>query len=197
MPILLAILLWIFNAFHQGNNVERSIANLCLMAFFFLLCPGEYCKGGTDTLSSPFRLLHVDFFIGERRFRGHQRRLSETIINAADTTSLCFNNQKTRSAGKRWSTASPCTIGPTPSGSSAIRSSTSAPTAPRRHPSLRGARRQMVEAHLVGRNHGGSANIGTRDWTRARCVLKGNLNPLYAVRRRHGPAPCRCRRRTH
>lgn len=47
---------------------EQAIADLALLDFFFLLRPGKYCKGGTDTLSAPFRLCDVTFFCGEHCF---------------------------------------------------------------------------------------------------------------------------------
>lgn len=67
-----AILLWIFDNDSQGEDVERAIANLCLLALFSLLHPREYLAGSKDTLSAPFRFLDIFFFINEQRFCTHQ-----------------------------------------------------------------------------------------------------------------------------
>ena len=63
------------------------------MDFFFFLRPGEYCKGGKDAFSPPFRLWDTSFLRGERRFKGHWDA-TDTIIDAIDFTALMFNNKK-------------------------------------------------------------------------------------------------------
>ena len=49
----------------QGTTPRNIVISyLTWVAFFFLLLPGEYCRGGTDTAHHPFRLKDVQLFIG-------------------------------------------------------------------------------------------------------------------------------------
>ena len=45
-----------------------SIRDLIWVAFFFLLRPGEYYKGETDTAHHPFRIKDVHLFIGRQPY---------------------------------------------------------------------------------------------------------------------------------
>ena len=49
-----------------GNELQQAITNLAWITFFFLLRPGEYCQGGTDTVSTPFRLRYIQFYVGNQ-----------------------------------------------------------------------------------------------------------------------------------
>jgi hypothetical protein len=62
------------------------------MAFFFLLCPGEYCKSGPSTKSHPFRLQDVTFYIGEANYNAATAPLN--WILQADDVALYFTTQK-------------------------------------------------------------------------------------------------------
>ena len=48
---------------NSGSPRDKAIADLAWIAFFFLLRPGEYCAGGTDTVSTPFDLRDIQFFV--------------------------------------------------------------------------------------------------------------------------------------
>ena len=53
----------------QGTTKRNiTIRNLTWVAFFFLLCPGKYCKGSIDTTQHPFRIKDVQFFIGQNPY---------------------------------------------------------------------------------------------------------------------------------
>ena len=51
-------------------TTSRNIAlsNITWVAYFFLLWPGEYCKGGTKTAQHPFRINNVKFSIGQNPY---------------------------------------------------------------------------------------------------------------------------------
>jgi hypothetical protein len=71
---------------------QTAVADLAIMAFFFLLRPGEYCKSGPDTKSHPFRLCDVTFSIGAANFNAATAPLER--IRAADYVALYFTTQK-------------------------------------------------------------------------------------------------------
>ena len=50
----------------SGSPRDQAIADLAWIAFFFLLRPGEYCAGGTDTVTTPFNLRDIQFFVGNQ-----------------------------------------------------------------------------------------------------------------------------------
>ena len=91
-PIPLQLLHHTFDCLRAGTARQRAIADLALIAFFFLLRPGEHCDGGTDTDSTPFRLRDVSFFIGARRFSALTATTAQ--IRAATYASLYFTTQK-------------------------------------------------------------------------------------------------------
>jgi hypothetical protein len=71
---------------------QRAVADLAIMAFFFLLRPGEYCKSGPDTESHPFRLRDVTFGIGEASFNAASAPIARLL--QADYVALYFTTQK-------------------------------------------------------------------------------------------------------
>jgi hypothetical protein len=71
---------------------QRTVTDLALMAFFFLLRPGEYCKSGPDTRSHPFRLQDVTFSIGEANYNAATAPLDRIL--QADYVALYFTTQK-------------------------------------------------------------------------------------------------------
>ena len=69
-----------------------AISNLTWVAFFFLLWPGEYYKGGTNTAQHPFRLKDVQFFIEQKPYNAAS--VSNAVLAQADFASLLFTTQK-------------------------------------------------------------------------------------------------------
>ena len=65
-----------------------SIADMIVIAFFFLLRPGEY----TDNNNNPFRLADVQLFIGDTRINLSTAPLEQ--VQQARFASLTFTNQK-------------------------------------------------------------------------------------------------------
>jgi hypothetical protein len=94
-PVPLQLLIHIHDTVTQlpaATARQSAIADLALMAFFFLLRPGEYCKSGPDTESHPFRLRDVTFSIGESNHNAATAPLDR--IRAADYVALYFTTQK-------------------------------------------------------------------------------------------------------
>ena len=69
-----------------------AISNLTWVTFFFLLRPGKYCKGGTNTAQHPFRLKDVQFFIGQQTY--NDVTASNTVLAQPEFVSLLFTAQK-------------------------------------------------------------------------------------------------------
>ena len=70
----------------------RSIADLAWIALFFLLRPGEYCAGGTDTVSTPFTLCDIQFFVGTQTTQATTS--SPSTCNVATFVGLLFTTHK-------------------------------------------------------------------------------------------------------
>jgi hypothetical protein len=95
-PVPLQLLVHMYDAVAQlhdhATERQRAVADLAIMAFFFLLRPGEYCKSGPDTESHPFRLQDVTFCIGDANYNAATAPLDR--IRQADYTALYFTTQK-------------------------------------------------------------------------------------------------------
>ena len=77
---------------HGTTSINIASSDLTWVAFFFLLRPGEYCKGGTDTAQRPFRLKYVQLFIGHYPYNAAMA--SNAVLSQADFVSLMFTTQK-------------------------------------------------------------------------------------------------------
>ena len=77
----------------QGTD-SRNIAinDLTWVAFFLLLWPGEYYKGGTNTNQQPFRLMDDQLFIEQHPYNAASAY--NTVLAQADFYSLMFTTQK-------------------------------------------------------------------------------------------------------
>jgi hypothetical protein len=78
-----------------GTVGTKAIADMIVIAFFFLLRPGEYT--GTDSNNS-FRLADVQLFIGHRRLDVMQAPYEDLL--AATSASLTFTTQKSGVRGE-------------------------------------------------------------------------------------------------
>jgi hypothetical protein len=84
------------NAVVRQNAVYLATADMIILAFFFLLRPGEYTANRSDT--SPFRLQDVQFFIGETRLNAMDSSLD--LIAQATFATLTFTTQKNGVCGE-------------------------------------------------------------------------------------------------
>ena len=75
-----------------GSPRDQAITDLAWIAFFFLLRPREYCFGGTDTVSTPFTLHYIKFFVVTQ----HTQSTKASPVTCATATfiSLLFTTQK-------------------------------------------------------------------------------------------------------
>jgi hypothetical protein len=69
---------------------NQAIADMCCIAFFFLLRPGEYTVSTGE--STPFRVCDVQFQIGSRRL--HTLLASDAELRSATFATLTFTTQK-------------------------------------------------------------------------------------------------------
>jgi len=72
----------------SADTTFCAISDMIVIAFFFLLRPGEY----TDNNNNPFRLADVQLFIGETRINLTSAPIEQ--IQQARFASLTFTNQK-------------------------------------------------------------------------------------------------------
>jgi hypothetical protein len=70
------------------DETYRAACNMIVIAFFFLLRPGEY----TDNNKDPFRLADTQLFIGDTRL--DLARAPDSELQVAHFTSLTFTSQK-------------------------------------------------------------------------------------------------------
>ena len=79
-----------FVAGNSANPALQCTADMIVLAFFFLLCPGEYTASPSDT--QPFDLRSVQLFLGGRRL--DLVTSSDAQLRCATFAPLTFNMQK-------------------------------------------------------------------------------------------------------
>ena len=85
-----------FIAQHSNCEHQKAIADMIILAFFFLLRPGEYTDTSTRTRNpdkAPFRLGDVQLFVGNTRL--DILRAPAAVLLTATFASLTFNDQNT------------------------------------------------------------------------------------------------------
>ena len=76
----------------QGTTPRNiAISDLTWVAFFFLLRPGKYCKGGTNTAQHTFRIKDVQFFIRPQPYNA--ATASNAVLAQADFVRILFTTQ--------------------------------------------------------------------------------------------------------
>ena len=108
-PFPVSILHCMDSVANNGTTRDKAIVDLAWIALFFLLRPGEYCAGGTDTVSPPFNLRNIQFFVGDQPT---QATIDSATTCAATTfVSLLFTTQKNGVKGEligHGTTGHPC-----------------------------------------------------------------------------------------
>jgi hypothetical protein len=91
-PIPILIIVYIVEQAYRsaGSDYERAVANMIVIAFFFLLRPGEYT--GTASDETPFQLQDVNLYAQGRHL--DVPTTSDADIGAAKSTSYTFTTQK-------------------------------------------------------------------------------------------------------
>jgi hypothetical protein len=90
IQLILTILSIAYHATTTSNNAAKAIADMTVIAFYYLLRPGEYTATATD--DAAFRLQDLQLFIGDRFFDLSVAPISD--LEAATSASLVFTNQK-------------------------------------------------------------------------------------------------------
>ena len=76
----------------QGTTSRNiAIRDLTWVALFLILCPGEYCKGVTNTDQYPFSLKDIQLFIVQKPY--NSATVSNAVLAQADFVSLLFTTQ--------------------------------------------------------------------------------------------------------
>ena len=97
-PLPISVLHTLDSAVQVSTDSQQSISDLAWILFFFLLWPGYYCQGGTDTVSTLFWLWNIQFFIGNQLTPATTMTLQECA--AAKFFSLLFITQNNGVKGK-------------------------------------------------------------------------------------------------
>ncbi len=88
ITIILHLLKWAFGAGGTGPN--QATVDMIVIAFYFLLRPGEYT--GTTSDDAPFLMRDVQLFLGRRQLNVMDAPLAD--IERATSASLVFTDQK-------------------------------------------------------------------------------------------------------
>lgn len=94
VTLILHIIAMAFGA--AGTVAKQAIADMIVIAFFFLLRPGEYT--GTSSDDAPFRMCDVSLFLGSAALNVITAPLAD--IAAATSGSLTFTDQKNGTKGE-------------------------------------------------------------------------------------------------
>jgi hypothetical protein len=90
-PVPIQILFHALAAAHNPGTVPlQAIANMAVLAFFYLLRPGKYTSASAN--STPFTLANIQLFIGDQQL--DLATASNANIQAATHSSLTFTTQK-------------------------------------------------------------------------------------------------------
>lgn len=89
-PIPISLIRYVALQSVAGSPAVQAIADMIILAFFFLLRPGEYTGSNND--DTPFRLQDVQLWIGTRRVDFFTA--NEAELAAATSVSLTFTTQK-------------------------------------------------------------------------------------------------------
>jgi hypothetical protein len=79
-----------YQAYRSQDPLLTATADMIILAFFFLLRPGEYTANTSDT--SPFCLQDVQLFVGPTRL--DLRQAADELISQATFATLTFTTQK-------------------------------------------------------------------------------------------------------
>ena len=88
LPLPVSIIHCMDSVAQGGSPRGKAIEDLAWIAFFFLLQPLEYCSGGTDTVSTPFTLRNIQFFVVTQHTQS--TKYSPTLCAAATFVILLF-----------------------------------------------------------------------------------------------------------
>ena len=77
-------------AMHSRHERTKAVADMTVLAFFFLLRPGEYVD--TNSESTPFKIEDVNFYIGDTWL--HPLTSTAEQLQAATRVTLTFTTQK-------------------------------------------------------------------------------------------------------
>ena len=73
----------------QGTtSINITIRDFICVTFFFLLRPGEYCKGGTATSQHPSSLKDIQLFVVQQPY--NSATVFNVVLAQADFVSLLF-----------------------------------------------------------------------------------------------------------
>ena len=93
-PTPVSILQALDAAYQGSTNRQQAIINLAWITFFFLLRPGEYCRGGVNTADHFFLLQDLQFFNGQNPFNLASASASLATRARSDLVRLIFTTQK-------------------------------------------------------------------------------------------------------
>ena len=93
-PIPVSVLQSLDAVYQGSTNGQQVIRNLAWITFIFLIRPGEYCRGGSNTAHHFFLFLYLQFFIVQQPFNAASASASPATQSWAEIFSLLFTTQK-------------------------------------------------------------------------------------------------------
>ena len=104
-PCSLTVLRYLHNILDTDHPREGKfnahVIDLCIVGFYFMLRPGEFCRGDAENRSSPFRLCDITFTMGNRNLSSSNPRLNDVEESAITTVTLTFTDQKNAVRGEQ------------------------------------------------------------------------------------------------
>jgi hypothetical protein len=101
--VSILVIVYILNLAYGADRKddEQAIANMIVIALFFLLCPGEYTGEytGTTTDDAFFCMQDVGLYIGARRLNTMSASYAE--LHAATSVAYTFTTQKNCKRGEK------------------------------------------------------------------------------------------------
>ena len=90
-PLPMSVIQVLYTAAQGTTQINIAISDITWVAFFFLIQPGEYRNGGTNSAQHPFRLKAVQLFIVQHPYNA--ATASNDVLAQADFFSLLFTTQ--------------------------------------------------------------------------------------------------------
>jgi hypothetical protein len=94
MAVPVRVVNYIYNVKHHGSSFHQALADICLIAFYFLLRVGEYTthKKGENRRTKQFRACDITFWDKHKRIIPIDSPLEDLL--KADSVTMRIDNQK-------------------------------------------------------------------------------------------------------
>jgi hypothetical protein len=98
IPILRHLVQHVFED-DNATEARKAVADLLIIAYYFLMRPGEYCTSAGEDSSHPFHTDEIELWVGQRQL--NLVTASEQELLTATFCILAFSNQKNANRGEK------------------------------------------------------------------------------------------------